>query len=125
VIYAARRLSISRRARQRPPRPVPPSSVSTSTRGPGAFASDFCDSTLAIVGVDLSGDPRSRAAISTRFRVQDSLPIAPLTTASLGLSRAPGALACDQVVRRHYRGRTCLPRLASEGQLCGVRIDSR
>jgi hypothetical protein len=97
--------------------------------GTKLFASDFCDGTLAIVGVDLSGDPPVPVpAVSSRFAVQQSLAItAPLTTASLGLSRAPGAVR----VRPgrpgvDYRGPDVLFLVSlPEGQLCGVRIDSR
>jgi len=103
--------------------------VDFDATGTKAFASDFCDGTLAIVGVDLSGNPPVPVpAVSTRFRVQDSLPIAaPLTTASLGLSRAPGALR----VRpgrpgADYHGPDVLFLVSlPEGQLCGVRIDSQ
>ncbi len=97
--------------------------------GTKVFASDFCDGTLAIVGVDLSGNPPVPVpAVPERFRVLRTLPItAPLSPASLGLSRAPGAVR----VRPgrpgvDYHGPDVLF-LASlpEGQLCGVRIDSR
>ena len=97
--------------------------------GTKVFASDFCDGTLAIVGVDVSGNPPVPVpAVPERFRVLQTLPItAPLDPASLGLSRAPGAVR----VRPgrpgvDYHGPDVLF-LASlpEGQLCGVRIDSR
>ena len=97
--------------------------------GTKIFASDFCDGTLAIVGVDVSGNPPVPVpAVPERFRVLQTLPItAPLDPASLGLSRAPGAVR----VRPgrpgvDYHGPDVLF-LASlpEGQLCGVRIDSR
>ncbi len=97
--------------------------------GTKLFATDFCDGTLAVVGVDLSGNPPVPVpAVSTRFAVLQTLPItAPLTTASLGLSRAPGAVR----VRPgrpgvDYRGPDVLFLVSlPEGQLCGVRIDSR
>jgi hypothetical protein len=103
--------------------------VDFDATGTRAFATDFCDGTLAIVGVDVSGDPPVPVpAVADRFRVQQSLPIAaPLAPSSLSLSRAPGAVR----VRKgrpgvDYRGPDVLF-LASlpEGQLCGVRIDSR
>jgi hypothetical protein len=67
-------------------------------------------------------------AVPERFRMLQTLPItAPLSAASLGHSRAPGAVR----VRPgrpgvDYHGPDVLF-LASlpEGQLCGVRIDSR
>ena len=97
--------------------------------GTRLFATDFCDGTLAIVGVDLSGAPPVPVpAVPERFRVLQSLPItAPLTTASLGLARAPGAVR----VRSgrpgvDYRGPDVLFLVSlPEGQLCGVRVDSR
>ncbi len=97
--------------------------------GTEVFASDFCDGTLAIVGVDLSGNPPGPVpAVAARFRVLQTLPItAPLTAASLGLSRAPGAVR----VRPgrpgvDYHGPDVLFLVSlPEGQLCGVRIDSR
>ena len=103
--------------------------VDFDAAGTRVFASDFCDGTLAIVGVDLSGNPPVPVpAVSTRFGVQQSLPIAaPLTTASLGLARAPGAVR----VRAgrpgvDYSGPDVLFLVSlPEGQLCGVRIDSR
>ena len=97
--------------------------------GTKLFASDFCDGTLTIVGVDVSGNPPAPVPpSSTRFRVLQTLPVtAPLTAASLGLSRAPGAVR----VRAgrpgvDYRGPDVLFLVSlPEGQLCGVRIDSR
>ena len=97
--------------------------------GTKLFASDFCDGTLAIVGVDVSGSPPVPVpAVPERFRVVQTLPIsAPLGAASLGLSRAPGALR----VRPgrpgvDYHGPDVLFLVSlPEGQLCGVRIDSR
>lgn len=94
--------------------------------GTKLFATDFCDGTLAIVGVDLAGGPAPLPP--SRFRVLESIPIAaPLGAASLGLARAPGALR----VRPgrpgvDYRGPDVVFSLGlPEGALCGVRIDSR
>jgi hypothetical protein len=94
--------------------------------GTKLFATDFCDGTLAIVGVDLVSGPAPLPA--SRFRVIESIPIAaPLDVASLGLARAPGALR----VRPgrpgvDYRGPDVVFSLGlPEGALCGVRIDSR
>ena len=94
--------------------------------GTKVFATDFCDGTLAIVGVDLASGPVPLPP--SRFRVLESIAItAPLDTASLGLARAPGALR----VRPgrpgvDYQGPDVLFALGlPEGALCGVRIDSR
>lgn len=97
--------------------------------GTKVFASDFCDGTLAIVGVDVSGNPPVPVpAVPERFHVLQTLPIAaPLDPASLGLSRAPGAVR----VRPgrpgvDYHGPDVLFLVSlPEGQLCGVRVDSR
>jgi len=97
-----------------------------SAAGDKLFATDFCDGTLGIVGVDaLAGAPVPVPA--DRFHVLDALPIAaPLDAASLGLARAPGAVR----VRpgrpgADYRGPDVLFTIGiPEGQLCGVRIDS-
>ncbi len=97
--------------------------------GTKLFASDFCDGTLAIVGVDVSGNPPVPVpAVPERFRVLQSLPVtAPLTAASLGLSRAPGAVRVRPGrpgVDFHGPDVLFLVSLP-EGQLCGVRVDSR
>jgi hypothetical protein len=97
--------------------------------GTKVFASDFCDGTLAIVGVDVSGNPPVPVpAVPERFRVLQTLPItAPLTAASLGLSRAPGAVRVRPGRPSvDYHGPDVLFLVSlPEGQLCGVRIDSR
>jgi hypothetical protein len=132
VIYdAASPLELPARANGAPVATCPGFIVGTAfdAAGTNLFASDFCDGTLAIVGVDLSGNPPVPVpAVSTRFGVQQSLAItAPLNTASLGLSRAPGAVR----VRAgrpgvDYSGPDVLFFVSlPEGQLCGVRIDSR
>jgi hypothetical protein len=132
VIYdAASPLELPARANGAPVATCPGFIVGTAFDAAGTtlFASDFCDGTLAIVGVDLSGTPPVPGpAVATRFGVQQSLAItAPLNTASLGLSRAPGAVR----VRAgrpgvDYSGPDVLFLVSlPEGQLCGVRIDSR
>jgi hypothetical protein len=132
VIYdAASPLELPARANGAPVATCPGYVVGADFDATGTklFASDFCDGTLAIVGVDLAGNPPVPVpAVSSRFAVQQSLAItAPLTTASLGLSRAPGAVR----VRPgrpgvDYRGPDVLFLVSlAEGQLCGVRIDSR
>jgi hypothetical protein len=94
--------------------------------GTKVFATDFCDGTLGVVGVDVPGAPAPFPP--SRFRVLDSLVLtAPLGATSVGLARAPGAIR----VRRgrpgvDYRGPDVLFTTGiPEGQLCGVRIDSR
>ncbi len=96
-----------------------------SATGEKLFATDFCDGTLAIVGVDLAGAPVPVPA--DRFHVLDALPIAaPLDSSSLGLARAPGSVR----VRpgrpgADYHGPDVLFTIGiPEGQLCGVRVDS-
>jgi hypothetical protein len=93
--------------------------------GTKLYATDFCDGTLAIVGVDFASAPVPVPA--DRFRVIDSLAIAaPLDASSLGLARAPGAVR----VRpgrpgADFRGPDVFFTIGiPEGALCGVRIDS-
>lgn len=100
--------------------------VDFDATGTKLFATDFCDGTLAIVGVDLASG--AAPLPPGRFRVLESIPItAPLGAASLGLARAPGALR----VRPgrpgvDYRGPDVWFSLGlPEGALCGVRVDSR
>lgn len=128
IFDAAAPLPLPARANGAPPTTCPGfvAGVDFAANGAKLFATDFCDGTLAVVGVDLSGSPPAPVPAS-RFQVLQSIPIAaPLDASSLGLARAPGALR----VRPgrpgvDYRGPDLLFLLGlPEGQLCGLRIDS-
>ena len=93
IFDATAPLELPARANGAPPATCPGFVVGADFDAAGTklFATDFCDGTLAIVGVDLASGPAPLPP--SRFRVLDSIAIAaPLDTASLGLARAPGAL---------------------------------
>jgi hypothetical protein len=128
VFDAAAPLELPARPNGAPPATCPGFVVGVDFDATGSrlYATDFCDGTLAVVGVDLAGAPTPVPA--SRFRVLQRLDIAaPLDAASLGLPRAPSALR----VRPgrpgvDYRGPDVFFLLGlPEGQLCGLRIDSR
>jgi hypothetical protein len=121
-------LVLEARANGAPPATCPGYVVGADFDATGTklYATDVCDGTLAIVGVDLVAAPSPLPR--DRLRVLDSIAItAPLDASSLGLARAPGAVR----VRPgrpgvDYRGPDILFTIGiPEGQLCGLRIDSR
>ena len=60
--------------------------------GRRAYATDFCDGTLTVIGLQLRGSPPAPLS-PTRLSVQDTIElVAPAGAAALGKPRAPGAL---------------------------------
>ncbi|MCI0636640.1 MAG: hypothetical protein L0206_22375, partial [Actinobacteria bacterium] len=98
--------------------------VEFSSDGRRAYATDFCDGTLAVIAVHLAGEPPVPVP-AERFEVEEVLElVAPVGPASLGFPRAPGAL-------RVRPGRSQIdfegPEVAflvglPEGLLCGVTV---
>jgi len=100
-----------------------------SAAGDALYATDFCDGTLTLVGVDVSGSPPAPVpGDSSHFQVLRSIPIAaPLDPSSLGLARAPGAVRVRPGIPGvDYHGPDVFFLVGlPEGALCGVRIDSQ
>ncbi len=102
--------------------------VAFNDAGTRAFVTDFCDGTLTIVGVDVSGSPPIPVPNGTsRFQVLGQLDlVAPVGPQSVGLARAlasvavrPGTPGVD------YQGPDVFVLVGvPEAQLCGVRVDS-
>ncbi len=102
--------------------------VAFNQAGDKAFATDFCDGTLAILAVDLSGAPAVPVPNdSARFRLSSLQSVtAPVGADSLGLARAlgsvrvrPGTPGVD------YSGPDVFFSVGfPEGLLCGIRVDS-
>lgn len=101
--------------------------VAINASGREAFASDYCDGTLARVRLDLSGSPPVPVP-RERFQAWRLEPLfAPLTGASLGLLRAPSALRVRPgVPGADYTGPDVFIVVGlPDAQLCGVRVESR
>jgi len=100
--------------------------VAFNHAGDRAFVSEFCDGSLAAVGVDLSGDPTS-GDLPDRFTLVDVQGIvAPIRTDTLGLARAPGAVRVRPGQPGvDFAGPDVFVLVGEpEGMLCGIRVES-
>lgn len=99
--------------------------VAWNAAGDRLYATDYCDGTLALLEVDLSGSPPVPVP-SARFVFDDLLNVvAPLRSDTLGLPRQPGALE----VRPGRPGSDFSTAdvfflVGEPGLLCGIRIES-
>ncbi len=101
--------------------------VGFSYTGTRAYALETCDGSLAVLSIDLSGDP-STAALRDRIHVTGVFPVtAPLRADTEGQFRRPSSLK----VRPgrpgiDYVGPDVFFMIGeSEGRLCGIRLDSQ
>ncbi len=95
--------------------------------GDRLYATEFCDGSLASVGVDLSGSPTT-AQLAQRFELLDlQAVVAPIRTDTLGDARAPGAIRVRPGVPGvDFQGPDVFVLVGEpEGALCGIRIESR
>ncbi len=99
-------------------------SVATNARGTQAFATDYCDGTLARIRFDLSGAPEIPFT-ADRFQViGQSAPFAPIP-ALPGEASAPGFIAVRPGIPGvDYDSPDVFVLVGDPGQLCGIRIES-
>ncbi len=101
--------------------------VSFNNAGDRLYATEFCDGSLASVGVDLSGFPTT-AELAQRFELLDlQAVVSPIRTDTLGEARAPGAIRVRPGVPGvDFQGPDVFVLVGEpEGALCGIRIESR